>query len=66
MSVVKSALSAVRRLPRGYSADGRSLGLGLAAALDAQRARGAEPVDHRAATPATQVTGGNDRRAKVG
>lgn len=65
MSFVNSALSAVRRLPRGYSADGRSLGLGLAAALEAQRARGAEPMDRRDATPA-RVADGNDRRAQVG
>ncbi|WP_028927408.1 hypothetical protein [Pseudonocardia acaciae] len=44
MSKFRSVLSALRRLPRGASADGRSIGLGLAAALDAQRARGAEPI----------------------
>ena len=34
-------------MPKGFPADGRQLGLGLAAALDAQRARGAEPLDRR-------------------
>lgn len=37
MSVLNNVLSAVQSLPRGYPADGRRLGLGLAAALDAQR-----------------------------
>lgn len=53
MSKFRSALSALRRVPRGASADGRSIGLGLAAALDAQRARGAEPMTKGAATSHT-------------
>lgn len=45
MSVFDRVLLGLRRIPRGFSADGRQLGLGLAAALDAQRARGAEPLE---------------------
>ncbi|MBP2367987.1 hypothetical protein [Pseudonocardia parietis] len=45
MSVIDRVLLGLRRIPRGFSADGRQLGLGLSAALDAQRARGAEPLD---------------------
>lgn len=45
MSVIDRVLLGLRRVPRGFSADGRQLGLGLSAALDAQRARGAEPLD---------------------
>lgn len=37
MSVLNSVLSAVQSLSVGYSADGRNLGVGLAAALEAQR-----------------------------
>ncbi len=44
MSVIDRVLRGLRRIPRGFPADGRQLGLGLAAALDAQRARGAEPL----------------------
>lgn len=44
MSMIDRVLRGLRRIPRGFPADGRQLGLGLAAALDAQRARGAEPV----------------------
>lgn len=45
MSVTDRVLHGLRRIPRGFSADGRQLGLGLAAALDNQRARGAEPLE---------------------
>lgn len=48
MSVRHNVRSALRRLPLGYSADGRGLGIGLTAALDAQRARGAEPMEYDA------------------
>ena len=44
MSVFDRILCALRRVPRGFPADGRQLGLGLAAALDAQRARADRPV----------------------
>ena len=35
MSTIDRILNALRRVPRGFSADGRRLGLGLAAALNA-------------------------------
>ena len=44
-SVISRVLGGLRRMPKGFPADGRQLGLGLSAALDAQRARGAEPLD---------------------
>lgn len=34
MRILHTIIEYVRREPRGYSADGRTLGLGLAAALD--------------------------------
>jgi len=33
------------KLPRGFNADGRTLGLGLAAAMDKQRAEAAQEVE---------------------
>lgn len=45
MTVIERVLRGLRRVPRGFPADGHRLGLGLAAAIDAQRARGAEPFD---------------------
>ncbi|MDN5919648.1 MAG: hypothetical protein L0I76_31875 [Pseudonocardia sp.] len=48
MSVIDRVLSTLRRVPRGFPADGRQLGIGLAAALDAQRRHGAEPLDPKA------------------
>lgn len=54
MSVIDRVLQGLRRVPRGFPADGRQLGIGLAAALDAQRARGAEPL--------RPETGGRDAR----
>ncbi|MBO0848601.1 MAG: hypothetical protein J2P20_04005 [Pseudonocardia sp.] len=60
MSVLDTLRAAVRRVPRGYPADGRSLGLGLAAAMDAQRARGAEPMEQVART--RRVPGVDDDR----
>lgn len=45
MSVIERVLRGLHRVPRGFPADGHPLGLGLAAAIDAQRARGAEPLD---------------------
>lgn len=59
MSMIDRILSGLRRVPRGFPADGRQLGLGLAAALDAQRARGAEPID---GTPAELSLAGRARR----
>ena len=42
-------------LPRGYAADGRTLGLGLAAALEAQR-RAARPSDEEIARLLSEYT----------
>ncbi|HTF51449.1 MAG TPA: hypothetical protein VK735_28730 [Pseudonocardia sp.] len=63
MSAVNSVIAAVRRIPRGFSADGHSLGLGLAAALDAQRARGAEPA---VIGRSTKTVDAAERHARVG
>ena len=55
MTVIERVLRGLRRVPRGFPADGRRLGLGLAAALDAQRARGAEPLDREPRGPGPRV-----------
>ena len=62
MSVIDRVLLGLRRVPRGFSADGRQLGLGLSAALDAQRARGAEPLDHESIARESIDRGPGDRR----
>ena len=49
MSTLQSLLNAVSRLPRGYSADGRSLGLGLANALRVQQEQASRDEDRRLA-----------------
>lgn len=61
MSVIDRVLSGLRRVPRGFSADGRPLGVGLAAALDAQRARGAEPLNPAAVRPGSPSGRHGDR-----
>lgn len=52
MRTLRNFIRSLADLPRGSSADGRSIGLGLDAALRAQRARGAEamPLRTRSAT----------------
>jgi hypothetical protein len=42
MRTLRNFIRSLKDLPRGSSADGRSIGLGLDAAMRAQRARGAE------------------------
>jgi hypothetical protein len=42
MRTLRNFIRSLADLPRGSSADGRSIGLGLDAALGALRARGAE------------------------
>jgi hypothetical protein len=42
MRTLRNMIRSLADLPRGSSADGRSIGLGLDAALRAQRARGAD------------------------
>ncbi len=54
MRTLRKFIRSLADLPRGSSADGRSIGLGLDAALRAQRARGAEVAPLR--TPARPVT----------
>jgi hypothetical protein len=44
MRTLRKFIQSLADLPHGSSADGRSIGLGLDAALQAQRARGAEPL----------------------
>ena len=54
MRTLRKFIRSLADLPRGSSADGRSIGLGLDTALRAQRARGAEAAPLR--TPARPVT----------
>jgi hypothetical protein len=42
MPTFRSIIAHLTDLPRGFSADGRAIGLGLDAALKAQRATGAD------------------------
>ncbi|MHA6628247.1 hypothetical protein ACU61A_22645 [Pseudonocardia sichuanensis] len=42
MRTLRNFIRSLADLPRGASADGRSIGLGLDAAMRAQRARGAD------------------------
>lgn len=55
MRTLRNFIRSLADLPRGSSADGRAIGLGLDAALKAQRARGAEAAPLRTRTsPATE------------
>ena len=56
MRTLRKFIRSLADLPRGSSADGRSIGLGLDAALRAQRAHGAEAQPFR--TPARPATEG--------
>jgi hypothetical protein len=42
MNTFRKIVDALSTMPRGFNADGRALGLGLDAALKAQRAAGAD------------------------
>jgi hypothetical protein len=42
MRTFRSVVQSLVKLPRGFTADGRPIGLGLDAALQAQRARGGD------------------------
>jgi hypothetical protein len=44
MRTLRTIMRYLADLPRGFSADGRPIGLGLDAALKAQRARGADDL----------------------
>lgn len=66
MSKIKSMLSAIHRVPIGASADGGVIGVGLTAALRAQRAHGAEPMEQDDHARAAWVSDADDgRRARV-
>jgi hypothetical protein len=56
MRTLRNIIRSLADLPRGSSADGRSIGLGLDAAMRAQRARGADarPVATAARPVATE------------
>ena len=54
MRTLRNIIRSLADLPRGSSADGRPIGLGLDAALRAQRANGADA--RSVATPARPVT----------
>ncbi|HLU54021.1 MAG TPA: hypothetical protein VKZ81_01050 [Pseudonocardia sp.] len=51
MRTLRTFIRSLRDLPRGASADGRSIGLGLDAAMRAHRARGAEAEPLRRSRP---------------
>jgi len=53
MRTLRNFIRSLADLPRGSSADGRPIGLGLDAALRAQRARGGD--DRLVATPVRPV-----------
>jgi hypothetical protein len=42
MRTLRTVVQYLTNMPRGFSADGRALGIGLDAALQAQRAHGAD------------------------
>ena len=60
MRTLRNFIRSLADLPRGSSADGRSIGLGLDAALLAQRARGAED-----APPTTRIRPVTDDRPVI-
>ena len=62
MSKIKSVLSAIQRIPSGASADGGVIGVGLTAALRAQRARGAEPMEQSDQARSARVSDAGDGR----
>ena len=57
MRTFRTIVQYLSDMPRGFSADGRALGLGLDAALKAQRATGADVHSIRPATsrPAVEI-----------
>lgn len=50
MPTLRSFIRSLVDLPRGFSADGRPIGVGLDTALRAQRARGADGLPGEAPT----------------
>jgi hypothetical protein len=57
MRTLRELVHSLSTMPRGFNADGRTLGLGLAAALQAQRARGADGQPIRTSTRPAQGEG---------
>jgi hypothetical protein len=57
MRTLHKVVHSLSTTPRGFNADGRALGLGLAAALQAQRARGADVQPIQTSTRPTQAEG---------
>ena len=55
MRTFRTIVQSLVDMPRGFSADGRAIGLGLDAALKAQRAKGADVQQLRPARPAAEV-----------
>jgi hypothetical protein len=55
MRTLRDFIRSLADVPRGSAADGRGIGIGLDAALRAQRTHGAEALAHRSrrARPAT-------------
>lgn len=51
MRTLRKIAQALSTMPRGFNADGRALGLGLDAALHAQRSRGADVEPLRPSMP---------------
>jgi len=49
MRTLRNIIQSMADMPRGFNADGRALGLGLDAALKAQRAAGADVQPLRSA-----------------
>jgi hypothetical protein len=57
MRTLRKIVHSLPTMPRGFNADGRALGLGLAAALQTQRARGADVQPIQTSTRPTQAEG---------
>jgi hypothetical protein len=59
MPKFRNIIRSLMDLPRGFSADGRPIGVGLDAALKAQRARGADGLP--STSPARRASSTEDR-----
>ncbi|WP_433277774.1 hypothetical protein ACQPZA_01795 [Pseudonocardia xinjiangensis] len=60
---MRKVVRALSTMPRGFNADGRALGLGLDAALRAQRAHGADVQPIRPSTETVPAAEGPYSRA---
>ncbi len=63
MRTMRTVVRALSTMPRGFNSDGRALGLGLDAALQAQRAHGADVQPIRPSTDTVPATEGPYSRA---